>query len=221
MRVLIFGASGMIGHGALLEALDDPRVTAVRSVGRRAVAVEHAKLTQVTHGDFTDLSPIERELAPFDACLYCLGVSSAGMSKEAYRAITVDTTASVSKSLTRVNASMVMCFISGAGTSATSGQQWARDKHEAEEIVRRAPFARAHCFRPAYIQPMRGVTSTIASYRALYAVTTPLYPLLRHMPSVVTSTVELGRAMLVAAREGGPAIVENRDLPALAARARS
>lgn len=219
MRVLIFGASGMIGHGALLEALDDPHVTAVRTVGRRPVAVTHEKLTQVTHGDFLDLSPLEGELAPFDACLYCLGVSSAGMSKEAYRAITVDTTAAVVRSLTRVNTSMVMCFISGASTSGTSRQQWARDKYEAEEIVRAAPFARAHCFRPGYIQPMRGVTSTITSYRALYAVTTPLYPLLRRIPSIVTSTVELGRAMLTAARIGGPAIVESRDLPALAARA--
>ncbi len=219
MKVVIFGASGMIGYGALLECLDDPTVEGVTTVGRRSVDVEHAKLEQIIHDDFTDLSAIADQLTGFDACLWCLGVSATGMSEEKYRKITVDFTLAAAEVLARQSPQLTFCFISGASTDRESGQMWARVKAEAEDRLREFSFRAQYNFRPAMIQPMRGATSTVTSYRVIYALMRPLYPLLKKMPKYVTSTPEVGRAMLRAAREGAPKqTLENADICALAAR---
>ena len=218
MRVVIFGASGMIGHGALLECLDDPGVDAVTSVGRRAIAIDHDKLEQIIHRDFGDLSTIEAQLTGFDACLWCLGVSAAGMTEAAYRTITVDFTLAAAEVLARRNPKLTFCFVSGASTDRDSGQMWARTKAEAEDRLAEFPFAAQYNFRPAMIQPMRGAKSTIASYRVIYALMGPLYPLLKKLRRYVTSTPEVGRAMLRAARDGAPKqTLENIDICELAA----
>lgn len=217
MRVLIFGATGMIGYGVLLECLDDPGIEEVVTVGRREVDLEHPKLTQLLHDDFTDFSPIEAELSGFDACMWCLGISAGGMSEEDYRRVTVGFTMAAADVLERRNPAMTFCFISGAGTRRESGQMWARVKAEAEDRLAERGFAATYNFRPAMIQPMRGAVSTIRSYRLLYALIGPLYPLLRHFKKYVTSTPEVGRAMIRAARDGArKTTLENADICALA-----
>jgi len=213
MKVVIFGATGMIGYGVLLECLDDPDVERVVTVGRRAVDLEHAKLEQIEHADFTDFGPIADRLTGFDACMWCLGVSAAGMSEEAYRRITVDFTLAAAEVLAKQNPGMTFCFISGAGTDRDSGQMWARTKAEAEDRLAELPFEAVYDFRPAMIQPMRGARSTITSYRMIYAVMGPLYPLLKHFPSFITSTVQVGRAMIRVAKEGASKkTLENADI---------
>ncbi len=219
MKVVLFGSTGMIGSGALLECLDDDGVTAVTSVVRRPTGQSHPKLTEVTCADFADLAPIEDQLAGHDACLWCLGVSAAGMTEEAYRHITVDFTRAAVETLHRLNPELAFCFISGAGTDVDSAQMWARAKGEAEQIVLGAGFARAACFRPAGIQPKRGVVSKTRSYRIMYATLGWLIALLRPvMTGMITDTVTLGRAMIRVAREGSPSpILENKDINELMA----
>lgn len=208
----------MIGYGVLLECLDDPGIEAVATVGRRKLDREHEKLTQIVHDDFSDFSSLESELAGFDACMWCLGVSAAGMSEERYRTITLDYTLAAAQVLARANPEMTFCFISGAATDRNSSQMWARVKAEAEDRLAELPFRATYNFRPAMIQPMRGARSTITSYRVMYALVGPLYPLLKKLPKYVTSTPEVGRAMIRAAREGAPKqTLENADICALAA----
>jgi uncharacterized protein YbjT (DUF2867 family) len=180
--------------------------------------VKHHKLAQLVHDDFLDVSPIEDELTGYDACFWCLGVSSTGMSEPEYRRVTVDFTLVAAEVLLRKNPKMTFCFISGGGTDRNGRAMWARVKAEAEDRLGEMGFARHYNFRPAYIQPMRGVTSNVRSYRALYAITSPFYGLLRKMPKYVTSTPEVGRAMIRAARDGAPkTTLENADICALAA----
>lgn len=219
MKVIVFGASGMIGHGVVKECLAHPDVEAVLTVGRRPCGETSEKLTQVTHDDFMNLSALEDLFRGYDACFYCLGVSSGGMRADDYRRITVDYTVAAARALSRANPEMVMCFISGAATDAKSSQRWARVKAEAEDALRAFPFKRVHCFRPAFIQPMKGVSSTITSYRVLYAMLGPLYPLLKRFPNMVTSSEEVGLAMIHAVQRGAGDVVENRDICALAVRA--
>ncbi len=218
MRVVIFGATGMIGQGVLLECLDDPSITEMITVGRRPVAQEHAKLTQVEHGDFLDFAPIAERLRGLDACFWCLGITSVGMSEEDYRRITVDFTMAAAEVLLRESPGLTMCFVSGAGTDREGGPMWARAKADAEDRLLAMPFGRVTCFRPAYIQPKRGVRSPSASYRVTHAVLAPFHPLLKGLRRYVTSTPEVGRAMIRAARDGAPKpVLENDDICALAA----
>lgn len=217
MKVLLFGATGMIGHGVLLECLDDPSVDAVTAVGRRPVAMEHDKLTQITHDDFTDFAGLEDALTGFDACFWCLGVSSSGMSEEAYRRVTVDFTLAAAEVLAKRNPEMTFCFVSGGGTDRDGRAMWARVKAEAEDRLAELPFGAVYNFRPAMIRPLRGTRSNVPSYRALYAVVRPFWPLLQKMPKYVTTTVQIGRAMIRVAREGAPKrTLENADICALA-----
>ena len=208
----------MIGYGVLRECLDDSRIAKVTTVGRRPVELTHEKLTQVAHSDFTDFSAIEDDLAGHDACFWCLGVSAAGMSEADYRRITVEFTMAAAEVLERTCPNMTFCFVSGGGTDRGSSQMWARTKAEAEDRLGDFGFAHVYNFRPAMIQPMRGATSTITSYRVIYAILGPFYPLLKKLPKYVTSTVEVGRAMIVAAIDGAPkSTLENVDICALAA----
>ena len=207
----------MIGYGVLLECLDDAGVDSVTTVGRRAVDIQHKKLKQIVHDDFTNFSAIEDQLTDFDACLWCLGVSSAGMSKDRYREVTLDYTMAAAEVLAQQNPDLTFCFISGASTDRNSRQHWARVKAEAEDRLAELPFKAAYNFRPALIQPMRGATSTIASYRATYAVLRPFYPVLKRAKKYVTSTPEVGRAMIRTARTGAPKkTLENADICRLA-----
>ncbi len=218
MHVVIFGASGMIGSGAVLEALDDPEVTSVRTVGRTPLGLSHPKLTEVLHGDFLDLSPVEDQLAGLDACLWCLGISSSGLSEADYRRITVDFTRVCAATLLRLNPGLAMCFVSGAGADRQGRAMWARVKAEAEDVLLGMGFSRAVMFRPAMIRPMRGVTSKTTSYRTMYALMTPLWPVLRAVAGrMVTDSATVGRALLEAAKHGagGRSVLENHEINGL------
>jgi uncharacterized protein YbjT (DUF2867 family) len=223
VKVIVVGASGMVGQGVLRECLLDPGVERVLVVGRRALGRTDAKLVERTVPDLTDLSAIEGELAGYDACFFCIGVTSAGLTEEAYRKVTYDITVAFAKTLARLDPGMTFVFVSGGGTDSTEKGRvmWARVKGAAENVVLEAGFKAAYMFRPGLIQPLHGITSRTRVYRILYAWLSPLVSLLRLLfPRSVTTTENVGRAMLEAARRGAPqTILENRDINALAASA--
>jgi uncharacterized protein YbjT (DUF2867 family) len=211
MDVILFGATGMIGQGVLRECLLDPRVGRVLSIGRSSTGHEHPKLRELVLPDLLDYSlvksEVKSELAGFDACFFCLGVSSAGMSESDYRRVTFDITLAAARTLADLNPRMRFLFISGAGTDSTEHGRtmWARVKGETENALSRLPFRGAFMFRPAFIQPMHGARSRTRSYRLFYAVTRPLMPLLRWiLPGYVTTTDQLARAMIRVAADGAP-----------------
>ncbi|MEJ2186560.1 MAG: epimerase [Gemmatimonadota bacterium] len=205
MNVVLFGATGMVGSGVLLECLDDPRVASVLVVGRRSCGVTHPKLTEVLHDDFFDYSALGPHLSGLDACFFCLGVSAAGMNEAEYTRLTHDLTLAAARALLDRNPDMVFCYVSGLGTDSTeSGRaMWARVKGRTENALLAMPFRGAYMFRPGFIQPLRGVRSRTRLYAALYRVAGPFFPLLRRLfPRQVTTSVRVGRAMIRVAAEG-------------------
>ena len=220
MKVLLFGATGMIGQGVLRECLLDPGVDLAAAIGRTATAVQHAKFRQIVHRDLWHYETIERDLTGFDACFFCLGVSSSGVSAEEYERVTFGITVAAAEVLARLNPRMAFVYVSGAGTdSSEQGRiRWARVKGKTENALFRMPFAAAYMFRPGFIQPLHGATSKTGAYRFFYAVLGPVLPLLRRaFPDQVLTTEQIGRAMLAAARRGyGKRVLESRDIRALA-----
>lgn len=216
MRVLIFGATGMVGQGVLRECLRDPGVEAVLSVVRAPTGATDPKLRELVHGNFLDYSAVEAELTGLDACLWCLGVTSAGMSEADYTRVTVDFPLAAARTFVRVNPGMAFVYVSGAGadSSGTSSVIWARVKGRAEQELLALPFARVHAVRPAAIQPLHGIRSRTSWIRVATVLMRPLFPLVRALfPGQVITTEELGRAMLRLAREGHPKpVLESRDL---------
>ena len=218
MKVILFGATGMVGQGVLRECLLDPDVDGVLSIGRSSTGKAHSKLREIVHPDLLGLSAIEPALSGFNACFFCLGVSSAGMTEEDYRRVTFDITLSVAQTLARVNPGMTFIYVSGAGTDSTERGRtmWARVKGRTENALLRLPL-KAVMFRPAGIVPLHGITSKTRFYRVAYALTRPLWSLLlRAFPRFVTTTEQVGRAMLRVAKGGFPKpILETRDINAL------
>ena len=216
MRVVLFGATGMIGQGVLRECLLDPEVTQVVSIGRGLSGETHPKLKEIRHQDFFDFSAIEGELSGLDACFYCLGVSAAGMTEEAYRRVTHDMTLAAATMLCRLNPAMTFSYISGAGADSTEHGRimWARVKGVTENALRRLPFKAVYLFRPGAIQPLHGITSRTKLYRILYRVLGPFLPLLKAVsPDSLTTTEQLGKAMLHAGLHGAPkAVLEMPDI---------
>jgi uncharacterized protein YbjT (DUF2867 family) len=199
MRLILFGASGMVGQGVLREALQDPAVERVLAVVRSPMDAEHPKLQQLVSGDFFDLSRFHELLRGHDACLYCLGVSAAGLSEPAYRRITYDLTLSVARTLHELNPQLMFVYVSGAGTDETErgSAMWARIKGATENALLSMPFKYAYMFRPGLLIPLHGIRSRTQVYRVLYPLLGPVLPILRRlMPQYVTTTEELGRAML-------------------------
>lgn len=214
MKVLLFGATGMVGQGVLRECLLDERVSGVVTVGRSATGQRHAKLQELVAPDLFDLSALEGQLSGFDACFFCLGVSSAGMSEPDYRKVTYELTLSVAKTLARLNPAMTFIYVSGAGTDSTERgrSMWARVKGATENALKALPFKAVYLFRPGFIQPMHGITSRTKLYRAFYAVSAPLFPVWKALlPKYVTTSEAVGRAMLRVAREGAPSAVLEND----------
>ena len=216
MNVLLFGATGMVGQGVLRECLLDPGVRSVVTIGRSTTGQRHEKLREIVHEDFSDFSAIEPELSGFDACFFCLGVSSAGMTEEQYQRVTYDFTMAAAQTLARLNPGMTFIYVSGAGTDSTERGRtmWARVKGKTENALLRLPFKAAYMFRPGIIQPLHGIKSKTKSYRVFYAVTRPLLPILKSLfPRYVTTTEQVGRAMLKAARQGAPKpVLESQDI---------
>jgi uncharacterized protein YbjT (DUF2867 family) len=217
VNVVLFGASGMVGHGALLECLEDPDVRRVVSIVRRPTGLTHAKLTEIVHADFLDYTSVEPALGDADACFFCLGVSSAGMKEDAYRHVTYDFTLAAAKTLRRLNPRLAFIYVSGAGTDSTEQgrSMWARVKGKTENDLLEL-FATAYMFRPGYIHPEKGVRSRTPWVRAATVVFKPLGFVLKRLPSVGTRSDVLGRAMIAAVRSGASSrVVGIRDINAL------
>jgi len=206
----------MVGQAVLRECLLDPEVERVVSVVRRATGARHPKLREVVHADFHDFTSIAPELTGVDACLFTLGVTSAGMSEQEYRRVTYDITMAAATTLLRLNPQLTFVFVSGAGTDNTERGRvmWARVKGAAENALLRMPFKGAYMFRPAAIQPLHGVRSRTTSYRIAYTVMSPVLPLLRRLfPQYITTTEKLGRAMIAVAKHGAPKqVLESKDI---------
>jgi uncharacterized protein YbjT (DUF2867 family) len=209
----------MIGQGVLRECLARPEVTRVLSVGRTPLGQPHPKLVELNRADLFDYRDVEAQLTGIDAVFFCLGVSSNGMSEADYTRVSYELPLAVGKVIERLSPGATFCFISGQGTDATGkgSTMWARVKGRAENELRALKLKAVYCFRPGYIQPMDGISSKTPSYRTMYRFTTPLYGLLKHLPGFVTSTRQLGRAMVNAGVSGAPkAILESAEINLLA-----
>lgn len=216
MKVILFGATGMVGQGVLRECLAAPDVDQVLVVGRTALGVADPKLCEIVHQDLFDYTAIEPMLSGYDACFFCLGVSAAGMDEPRYTRLTHDLTLAAAGTLARLNPAMVFVYVSGAGTDASEQgrSMWARVKGRTENALRCLPFRAVYLFRPGFIEPAHGERSKTRAYRLIYALTGPLVPMLRRLfPRQILSTVNIGRAMLSVARHGAPkAVLESPDI---------
>ncbi len=216
IKAVLFGATGMIGSGVLIECLDNVEVESVLVIGRRSCGKRHEKLKEIIHDNFLDYSIIEGELSGYNVCFFCLGVSAIGMSEEQYHIITHDYSVKAAEVLSRLNPDMTFCFISGAGADDTlkSRMMWARVKGKAENSLKSFPFKDLYLMRPAYIQPVKGVKPSYFMYKVLR----PIYPLLKlFFPKYVTNTGELGQAMINAVLYGSARkTLENKDIIQLA-----
>ena len=222
MNVAILGASGMVGQGVLLECLRDTGVERVLVIGRSPVEQKHTKLREVLVKDLFDVASYASELTGLDACFFCLGISSAGMSEDAYRRLTYDLTMVIAQELAARNAALCFIFVSGASTDSTERGRtmWARVKGSTENALLRMPFRSAFMFRPGVIQPLDGIRSKTRAYRLGYVVMAPVLPLLRRaFPNSVLTTREIGRAMLAVSRNGWPRpVLDPKDIHAAATR---
>lgn len=197
IKAIITGTTGMVGKGVLLEFLDSPEVETVLVINRSSLEMTHPKLKEILHADFHDFSSIKSELQGYNMCCHCMGVSSAGISEEAFHRLTSNITDSLATTLREVNHDMVFIYVSGAGTDTSEKGKvmWARVKGKTENRIFNLKFKDAYAFRPGAIIPLKGVQSKTSLYRWIYLILTPLFPLLKRMKSV-TTTVNIGQAML-------------------------
>jgi uncharacterized protein YbjT (DUF2867 family) len=206
----------MVGQGVLRECLLDPEILHVLSIVRSPSGQQHPKLRELVHANFFDFSEIETELTGFDATFFCLGATSAGKTEEQYSRVTYDITMAAAEPLARLNPGMTFVFVSGAGTDSTERgrSMWARVKGKTENALMRLPFKAAFMFRPGVIQAMHGVKSKTPLYRIPYLILWPLMPWLRkRFPQYVTTTEQLGRAMIAVAKYGAPkSVLESADI---------
>jgi uncharacterized protein YbjT (DUF2867 family) len=216
MKVVLFGATGMVGQGVLRECLIDPRVETVLVVGRSPTGQRQAKLHEIIHDDFLDFSRLEPQLTGYEACFFCLGVSSIGMDEARYRRLTYDITMAAATTLAKLNPQMVFVYVSGQGTDSTERGRlmWARVKGKTENDLLKLPFKAAYMFRPAGIQPLHGIRSKTAWIQAIYVASAPLLSLLNRVaPKFMTTTEQVGRAMIRVARDGyRPPVLESWDI---------
>jgi uncharacterized protein YbjT (DUF2867 family) len=216
VRSIVFGATGMVGEGVLHVALRHPGLESVLVIGRRSCGMKHPKLRELIHADFYDYSTIEKELVGYNACFFCLGVSSIGMKEEDYHRVTYDLTMQAATTLARLNPAMTFCYVSGAGTDSTEHGRlmWARVKGKTENHLMQLPFKAAYLFRPGFIKPLPGQKNAYTISKILGVA----FPLLKlALPNQVCTMDDLGTAMIQASK-GGDAkpIVENMDIARLA-----
>src|ERR1700730_1018936 len=219
MKVILFGATGMVGQGVLRDCLLDAGVESVLASGRSPTGRQDAKLREIVHDNFIDYSAIEPQLAGCDACFFCLGVSSVGMNEARYRQLTYDITLAAAKTLARLNPGMVFIYVTGGGTDSSErgSLMWARVKGKTENDLLKLPFRAAYMFRPAGIQPLHGIRSKTAWVQAIYVVAAPLLSLLNRVaPKYMTTTEQVGRAMIKVARDGyWKPVLESEDINAV------
>jgi len=215
LKVILFGATGMVGAGVLHECLRDDRVREVVSVQRSPSGTSHAKLRELIRGDFYDYHDARDAFRGADACFFCLGVTAVGKSEEEYHHLTFDLTLAAARTLAELNPGMTFCYVSGQGTDSSERGRimWARVKGKTENALSGLPL-RAYMLRPGYIQPLGGIKSKTRVYRLFYQVMAPLYPVLKRLtPGLVTTNEVVGRAMIELAASGyGSRILEVRDI---------
>lgn len=215
MKVILFGATGMIGQGVLKACLADDGVAEILAIGRTPLGESHAKLKELHHTDFSDFSAIESQLSGYDACYFCLGVSSAGMSEEKYRQITYGFTMAAAQALSKLNPNMTFIYISGMGADSTEkgSVMWARVRGKLENDLLKLPF-KAYVFRPGGVEPMDGIQPKNKWLKALLKIMGPFIPLLKRLfPDYITSTRQIGKGMLEVTRYGSDRkIFECKDI---------
>lgn len=196
-KVIITGTSGMVGKAVLLECLEDHRIEKVLIINRKPIGLRHQKLEEIILSNFNDLPSIQNEIAGYDACFYCMGVSASGMTEEKYSQITYDITKLFVDTMFSQNPTMVFNYISGEGTDSTENGKimWARVKGKTENMIFNKGFKDAYVFRAGMILPEKGITSNTRLYKWIYIITKPLFPLFRRMKNVTTTT-NFGKAMI-------------------------
>jgi hypothetical protein len=216
VRAIITGVTGMVGEGVLHEALNHSDVEAVLVVNRRPCGVNHPKLKEVIHKDFHNLSAIEGELKNYNACFFCLGVSSVGMKEPEYKRMTYDLTLYFASTVLKLNPEMTFCYISGAGTdSSEKGRQmWARVKGKTENDLLKLPFKASYMFRPAFIEPTKGLKNTLELYRYVGW----LIPIMRTVsPNYISKLSDIGLSMIKSVTKGyEKGVLEVSDIKKLA-----
>jgi uncharacterized protein YbjT (DUF2867 family) len=219
MNVMIFGATGMVGQGVLRECLLDSQVTQVLTVGRNATGTRAPKLRELVHANLFDYTGLDHALSGFDACFFCLGVSSVRMSEPDYAHLTYDLTLAAAGTLARLNPQMTFVYVSGAGTdSSEKGRSmWARVKGKTENALLKLPFKAAFMLRPGVIQPLHGIRSKTRLYQTFYSILGPVLSAIRAIaPKYINTTEHIGRAMIKVARDGYPKqALESSDINSL------
>jgi hypothetical protein len=203
IRAIITGATGMVGEGVLHECLKHPLIEQVLVVNRKPCGVEHPKLAEIIHENFYDLAPIEGHLYGYNACFFCMGVSSIGMDEDKYFKLIHTLAMTFARTLVRLDTAMTFCYISGSGTDSTEKgrSMWARVKGKTENDLAALPFEHEYNFRPGYMHPTPGLKNTLGMYKYI----SWLYPILRKLtPNSVSTLAELGKAMIKAAIIGYP-----------------
>lgn len=212
MKMIILGATGMVGRGTLIEALADPSVTEVLTISRRSCGVQHPKLRELLHADLFAIAAIESQLTGWDACIWAIGVSSIGLNEAEYAKVTEELTLLWARTLLRLNPDFSFCYCSAAGAGGNS--MWARVRQRVENALKAMPFRYVGCVRPAFIQPGPGIRSRVKLYNAFILVFRPVFALLaKTWPSVCTTSERLGRAMLrVVQGRADKFILESADI---------
>ena len=212
LRVIVTGASGMVGEGVMHECLNHPDVEKVLVIGRKPCGTSHPKLAEVIHKDFFDLSPIAEQLSGYNACYFCLGVSSVGIKEPEYTKLTYDLTLHAAGLLAKLNPEMTLCYVSGAATDSTEKgkSMWARVKGKTENDLLKLPFRQAFMFRPGYMHPTPGLRNALKYYKYIGW----MYPFLKAVfPGSVSTLAELGQAMLGVTLKGyDKKVLEVRDI---------
>ena len=219
-KVVITGTTGMVGKGVLLECMDHSLIESVLLVNRSSANIQHQKVKEVLVKDFFDLSSVEKDFSGYDACFFCLGITSIGQSELDFSRITYDLTIHFAKTFLAHNDKSIFCYVSGAGTdSSEKGRiMWARVKGKTENELLTMDFKDSYMFRPGYIQPLRGIKSKTQWYQALYNVFWPIYLILKHFPGAATNTTEMGLAMINTLEgKSSKKLLETKDINNLAA----
>jgi len=217
LNVIITGATGMVGKAVLLECLDHPEVESILVVNRKSINLSHPKLKEVLHTDFFNLSPIQDKLKGYNACFFCLGVSSMGLNETEYHHLTYNLTVHFAETLKAVSNNVIFNYVSGSGTDSTEKGKimWARVKGKTENKIL-SMFKQAYMFRPGAILPEKGVKSKVKTYNVLYAIISPFFSLLKKMESITTSS-KVGQAMINSVLNGyAKKHLENTDINVLA-----
>ena len=197
MKVILIGSTGMVGKGVLLECIDDETVEKILLINRNPIDISHPKIKEILHQDFANFNNIKAEFKDYDACFHCMGVSSAGLSEETYYKLTYTISEALANAIYNVNPNILFTYVSGAGTDSSEqgNSMWARIKGKTENLILNKGFKDAYAFRPGAILPERGVKSKTKLYNFFYVINKPIFPLLKRMKSV-TTTSRIGRAMI-------------------------